>query len=119
MKAWPGPEGHVRGRLGQEERQEHEQADGEAEGHDQRQGDRPAPHRDALAGSRERARAHQPAGADDERLVEQDDAAEERRAREAVAMEDGVERLRGGTMSPSGAARRRRWRRGRASGRPP
>ena len=55
--------------------------------------ERAAAHGHALAGRRKRARAHQPAGADDERLVEHDDAAEERRAREPVAVQEAVERL--------------------------
>ena len=56
-------------------------------------GERAAAHRHALAGRGQRARAHQPASADDEGLVEHDDAAEERRTGEAVAVEDAVERL--------------------------
>ena len=59
----------------------------------------------AFALGLDRARAHQPARADDERFVQQHDAAEERRARKSAAMQDGVELAR---------ARRRSSRRGGA-----
>ena len=85
----------VGGALGHEQRQQHEQAEREHDGDDERERDRATAHRHALAGRRQRARAHQPAGADDERLVEHHDAPEERRAREPVAVQDAVERLLG------------------------
>ena len=61
----------ARGRaLRQEQRQQHEQAEGEPDGDDERERDGAAAHCHALAGRGERAGAHQPAGADDERLVQ-------------------------------------------------
>ena len=72
---------------------EHEEADGQAEREQQRERDGLAAEGDALPGGRQRAGAHQPLGADDERLVEHDDAPEERGAGEAVAVQDAVERL--------------------------
>src|SRR3990170_2958128 len=81
--------------LGQEERQQHEEPDGEAEGEHERPGDGTPTELDPLRRRRDRPGAHEPAGADDQRLIEQDHAPEERRSREAAAMEDGVQRLRG------------------------
>ena len=60
-----------------------------------RDGEGALAHRHALTGGREGAGAHQPSGADDERLIEHDDAPEERGAGEAVAVQDAVERLLG------------------------
>ena len=79
--------------LGDEQRQKDEEADGQAEREKQRQRHGLAAEGDALPCGRQRARAHQPLGADDEGLVEHDHAAEEWRAGEAVAVEDAVERL--------------------------
>ncbi len=81
--------------LRREERQHHEQPQREHDGHDECQRHCASTHRDTFAGSGEGPGAHQPPGADDQRLVEHHDPAEERRAREAVPVEDAVERLLG------------------------
>ena len=61
----------------------------------ERQRDRATAHGHALARRRERTGAHQPAGADDQRLVQHHDAPEERGASEPVPVQDAVERLLG------------------------
>ena len=117
--AWSGAERDARGRLGEEERQQHEQA--------RRPGPSvtmsviaivPRPISSPSPCGLHRTRAHQPARADDERLVQQHDAAHERRARKPVTVEYRVERLlRARRSSRRDVAWRRRSRCGRASAR--
>ena len=96
--------GRRHARLGQEERQQHEDADRDGEGHEQREGHRAAPQFDALARGRHGAGAHQPSGAHHERVVQQHDPAHERRPGKAVAVEGRGKRLGRPDDHPVGAA---------------
>ena len=86
--------GRLLGEGRQEERQEEEEADREAEADDHRHRDRPLAELDVLALGGDRRRAHEHAGADDERLVQDEHPAQERDLDEPpIRRERGRQRL--------------------------
>ena len=77
----------------QEERQQHEESDGQRQREEKSDGHGAAAEFLALPLSLDGAGAHQPARTNYERLVQDDQATEERGAREPAAVEDRVEWL--------------------------
>ena len=79
--------------TGEKEGHDEEHADPDRQGDREHQSDGAAPDLDALAGGGHARRADQPAGADDQRLVEDDQAAHEGQPRRPGAVESRVEAL--------------------------
>ena len=83
----------ARGERGDEQREQEEDPDAGDRGHEEHQRDRALAQLHALLARGERRRSDEPAGAHDQRLVQDDEPAHERQPCPAAAVEPGVEPL--------------------------